>query len=104
MKDIITDEIKKKLSMTIESVVSANMLFGDPIELNGEQVVPVAQVIINLSATAEGGGSGTAGFKNSLTSLAKGGGEGKADSGVKITVEPIGLISTKTGEPKLVRL
>jgi len=104
MKDIISDEIKKKLSMTIESVVSTNMLFGDPIELNGEQLIPVAKIVINLSARAEGSGGGNAGLKGSLASLAKGGGEGQAGSGVKITVEPLGLISSKSGEPKLIPL
>jgi len=104
MKNIITDEITKKLATTLNSTVSANMIFGDAIELNGEQYIPVAKVVINLSADAEGGGSGNAGLKSSFTNMAKGGGEGKAESGVKITVEPVGLVSSKSGEPTLIPL
>lgn len=102
MKNIITDEITKNLATTLKSTVSANMLFGEVIELNGEQFIPVAKVVINLSADADGGGNGNAGLKSSFTNMAKGGGEGKAGAGVKISVEPVGLVSSKSGEPKLI--
>lgn len=106
MKEIISDEIKKKLLAGLDSV-GADQLFGSPIELNGETVVPVAKIKIELSAAAKGSGGGAAGLKGALSNATKGdatkgSGGGDANAGVKISIEPSGFISSKSGKPELV--
>jgi len=92
MKDLITDAISKKLSATLESIGGARALYGDPITFNGEQIVPVARVTVLLSAGADGSGAGNAGLTGGITNMAKGGGGGKADASVQVSIEPIGFL------------
>lgn len=101
MKELITEELKKKLTAGLDSV-GADQLFGSPIELSGETVVPVAKIQIELNAAAKGSGGGTAGLKGTLSNATKGDGGGDANAGVKISIEPSGFISTNSGKPELV--
>ena len=98
MKDLITDAISKKLAVTLESIGGAKALYGDPIDFNGEQIIPVARVTVTLAAGADGSGGGNAGLTGSITNMAKGGGGGKADASVNVSIEPVGwLRSTPAG-------
>ncbi|MEE4250985.1 MAG: hypothetical protein V2I38_10375 [Alcanivoracaceae bacterium] len=98
MKDLITDAIRNKLAATLESVGGAKALYGDPIDFNGEQIIPVARVMVSLAAGADGSGGGNAGLAGSVTNMAKGGGGGKADASVNVTIEPVGYLrSTPQG-------
>ncbi len=99
MKDLITDAISKKLATTLESVGGARALYGDPIDFNGEQIIPVARVTVSLAAGADGSGSGNAGLTGGISNLAKGGGGGKADASVNVIIEPIGYLRSTTDGP-----
>jgi uncharacterized spore protein YtfJ len=104
MKDLITDAISKKLSATLESVGGARALYGDPIMFNGEQIVPVAKVTVLLSAGADGSGGGNAGLTGGITNMAKGGGGGKADASVQVSIEPVGFLRATADGPRFVSL
>lgn len=92
MKELLTDAISKTLSGTLESIGGAKAIYGEPIEFNGEQIVPVARIIVHLSAGAEGSGGGNAGLTGALANMAKGGGGGNAQAGVRVTIEPVGYL------------
>lgn len=106
MKDLITDAIGRKLAATLESVGGAKAVFGDPITFNGEQIVPVARIVVKLSAGAEGSGGGNAGagLGGGLANLARGGGGGNAEAGVQVTIEPVGFLRQTAGGPVYVTL
>lgn len=104
MKDLITDAISKKLAGTIESVGGAKAVFGEPVTFNGEQIVPVARIVISLAVAAEGSGGGNAGVTGALSNLAKGGGGGNAEAGIRVTVEPVGYLKASPGGPVFVAL
>jgi uncharacterized spore protein YtfJ len=99
MKELFTDAISKKLSSTLEALGGAKAVFGDPITLNGEQIVPVAKVVIRLTAGAEGSGGGNAGLASSFANMAKGGGGGNAEAGVHIAIEPVGYLRSTPNGP-----
>lgn len=101
MKELFTDAISKKLSATLESVGGAKAVFGDPVVFNGEQLVPVARIVVKLSAGAEGSGGGNAGagLGGGLANLAKGGGGGNAEAGVQVTIEPVGFLRQSADGP-----
>lgn len=99
MKDLISDAFSKKLAGTIESVGGAKAVFGEPVMLNGEQIVPVARIVISLSAAAEGSGGGNAGVTGALANLAKGSGGGNAEAGIRVVVEPVGYLKSSPGGP-----
>lgn len=92
MKDLITEAIQKKLGATLESVGGASALFGDPITFNGEDIVPVARIVIQLNADADGQGGGDAGLTGGIRNMAKGSGGGKAGAGIQVTLEPVGFV------------
>ena len=98
MKDMLSDAISKKLNATLESTGGIKALYGDPIEFNGEQIIPVGRVSLTLGAAAEGSGQGDAGASAKLNSLSKGGGGGDADASVQVEIEPLGfIVSTPDG-------
>jgi len=99
MKDLITDAISKKLAATLESIGGAKALYGDPIDFNGEQIIPVARITISLAAGADGSGGGNAGLTGSITNMAKGGGGGKADASVNVSIEPVGWLRSTAAGP-----
>lgn len=103
MKDIISEAISKKLSSTLETVGGAKALFGEAVTLNGEEIIPVARIRIELGAAADGSGSGDAGF-GGLKSFSKGGGGGKADAGIQIAIEPAGYVKSTTNGPEFVAI
>ncbi len=103
MKDFLTDALTQKLAATLESVGGARALFGDPIPFNGETIIPVGRVTVQLSATAEGSGGGQSGLSG-LSVLPKGGGGGTAGAGVKVTVEPVGYLRSTPSGPQYVAL
>lgn len=99
MKDLITDAISKKLAATLESIGGAKALYGDPIDFNGEQIIPVARITVTLAAGADGSGGGNAGLTGSVTNMAKGGGGGKADASVNVSIEPVGYLRSTSAGP-----
>lgn len=104
MKDLITEAITKRLSQALESTGGAKALYGEPITFNGEQIVPVARIVITLSAGAEGAGGGNAGITGGIASLAKGGGGGNAEAGVRIAIEPAGYLRATANGPQFVAI
>ena len=92
MKDLITESIQKKLGATLESVGGASAVFGAPVQFNGEEIIPVARIVITLSADADGEGGGNAGLTGGIRNMAKGGGGGKAGAGIQIAIEPAGYL------------
>jgi hypothetical protein len=112
MKDLITDAIQKKLSATLEAVGGVRALYGDPITFNGEQIVPVARIVVSLSAGAEGSGGGNAGIGGALggfgkaggNNAAKGGGGGNAEAGIRVAIEPAGFLRSTPQGPQFVPL
>lgn len=104
MKDMLSDAIARKLNETLESVGGAKALYGDPISLDGQEIVPVARISITLGAAAEGAGQGDTGASVRLSSLAKGGGGGNADASVQIDIEPVGFIRSTEQGPEFSRL
>lgn len=101
MKDMLSESIQKKLTETLESTGGAKALFGDPVTLNGQEVVPVARVSVVLGADAEGSGGGDSG---ALAGLAKGGGGGNAGASVRVDVEPVGYLRAGDKGPQFVLL
>lgn len=99
MKDLITDAISKKLAATLESIGGAKALYGDPIDFNGEQIIPVARITVTLAAGADGSSGGNAGLTGSITNMAKGGGGGKADASVNVSIEPVGYLRSTSAGP-----
>lgn len=104
MKDLITDAITRKFTATLESVGGAKALYGDPIDFNGEQIIPVARVTVTLGAGAEGSGGGNAGLTGGIAHLAKGGGGGTAEASVKVAIEPVGFLRATAQGPVFVPL
>lgn len=100
MKDLITDAIKDKLGATLESLGGASAIFGDPISFNGEQVVPVARVVVRLQADADGKGGGDAGLTGGIKNMAKGGGGGEAGAGIELSIEPAGFLKQGKDGPE----
>ena len=99
MKDLITDAISKKLAATLEAIGGARALYGDPISFNGEQIIPVARVAVVLSAAADGAGGGDAGLTGGIRNMAKGGGGGKADASIQVSIEPLGFLRAGADGP-----
>ena len=104
MKDLITDAIKDKLGATLESLGGATAIYGDPITFNGEQIVPVARVVVRLNADADGKGGGDAGLTGGIKNMAKGGGGGKAGAGIDIAIEPAGFLRKGNDGPEFVSI
>lgn len=104
MKDLLTDAIAKKFTATLESVGGVRALYGDPIDFNGEQIVPVARVTVTLGAGADGSGGGNAGLTGSIANMAKGGGGGNAEASVKVVIEPVGFLRATAQGPVFVPL
>lgn len=104
MKDVISEAIRKKVSSAMEATGGVQAVYGDPVSLNGEEVIPVARVVIHLGAAAKGGGSGNSGASAGLSSMAKGGGSGDADASVRIDIEPLGFLRSTGQGPEFVRL
>lgn len=92
MKELITDALQKKIGATLESLGGARAVFGDPVEFNGEQVIPVAHICVQLTADADGQGGGGAGVASALSNRARGGGSGTAAAGIRVTIEPAGVL------------
>jgi uncharacterized spore protein YtfJ len=99
MKDFLSDAVAKKISQTLESTGGARALFGEPVTLDGMEVVPVARVSIVLGASADGSGGGNAGASGRLKGLAKGSGGGQADASVRIDIEPMGYLTGSADGP-----
>ena len=99
MKDLITDAISKKLATTLESIGGAKALYGEPIDFNGEKIVPVARITVMLAAGADGSGGGNTGLTGGITNMAKGGGGGKADASVNVSIEPVGYLRGTSAGP-----
>lgn len=104
MKDVISDAIRRKVSSAIEATGGVKAVYGDPVKLNGEEVIPVARITITLGAAASGGGSGDSGASAKLSSMAKGGGRGDADASVRIHIEPIGFLRSTDQGPEFCSL
>ena len=102
MKDAITEAINSKLSGTLEGLGGAGAIYGDPITLGGEELIPVARIRVRLSSAADGGGGGDSGA--GLSAMAKGTGGGKADAGMEVDIEPVGVIRSTDQGPELVSL
>lgn len=99
MKDLITDAISKKLGATLEAIGGARALYGEPIEFNGEQIVPVARITVALAAGADGSGGGNTGLGGGISNMAKGAGGGKADASVQVSIEPLGYLRQGSDGP-----
>lgn len=94
----------KKVTAALESTGGIQSLYGDPITVGGDEIVPVGRISVHLGAAAEGGGSGDSSAAARLTGKAKGGGGGNADASVRIDIEPLGFIHNTTDGPAFVRL
>lgn len=92
MKELITDALQKKIGATLESLGGAHAVFGDPVTFNGEQVIPVARITVQLAADADGQGGGAAGVATALSQRARGGGSGTASAGIQVAIEPAGVL------------
>jgi uncharacterized spore protein YtfJ len=92
MKELITEALQKRIGTTLESLGGASAVFGDPIEFNGEQVIPVARIRVQLSADADGEGGGGAGIASAISNRARGAGSGSAAAGIEVSIEPAGVL------------
>lgn len=92
MKELLTEALNRKLAATLESLGGARALYGDPIRFGGEEIVPVARILVSLSAGAEGSGGGNAGLTGAVSNLARGGGGGNAEAGIRVSIEPVGYL------------
>ena len=101
MKDKLGDSIGQKISGALKETGGARVLFGDPVRLDGMDVVPVGRVTVVLGADAEGSGGGDAA---ALAALAKGGGGGNAGASMRIEVEPTGYLYIGENGPDFVSL
>lgn len=104
MKDMLSNAISEKVSAALESTGGIQSLYGDPVTVGGEEIVPVGRISIQLGAAAEGSGSGDSGAAARLTGKAKGGGGGSADASVRIEIEPLGFVRTTANGPEFVGL
>jgi uncharacterized spore protein YtfJ len=95
---MILDEIKKKMELGLDITTGIDKLFGDPISVNGIECIPVAKVVVEVSASAMGEGAGGVNMSDKLKSLAKGGGEGEATSDARIEIIPVGLLQKPNDE------
>ena len=102
MKDWLSDAIREKVSATLESTGGMRAVYGDPVSLNGEEIVPVGRVTITLGADATGSGGGDSGVGagGKLSSMAKGSGGGDAAASVRIDVEPVGFVRSTANGPE----
>lgn len=92
MKELITDALNKKLMAALEATGGVRALYGDPIVFQGEEIVPVARIVLKLAAGAEGSGGGDAGVQKLFGNAAKGSGCGHAEAGLQISIEPVGYL------------
>lgn len=104
MKNLIKDAVAEKLTATLEGVGGAAALYGDPVALDGRELIPVARIRIELATHAEGEGGGKAGLASALRNSADGKGEGNASAGVTIHIEPVGVILNGEHGPELRKL
>ena len=61
--------------------------------------MPVARIVVALSAGAEGSGGGNTGLTGAVGSLARGGGGGNAEAGIRVSIEPVGFLRATAGGP-----
>ena len=106
MKDLLTDALQKKVSAALSATGGVNALYGEPVKIGNDEVVPVGRIAIELSANAQGGGSGKTGVAalSKLSAAPSGGGEGDAAAGVRIVIEPVGYLRAGANGPEFVRL
>lgn len=103
MKDLLTDALARKLTSTLDALGGARAVYGDPVSLNGESLLPVARITVTLSAAAEGSGGGHSGL-GSLAPRAHGNGGGTAEAGVRVLIEPLGYLRATADGPVFCRL
>ena len=107
MKELLTDALSKKVAAALTASGGVQALYGEPITVGDEQVVPVGRITVELSANAdaEGSGGGKAGLPG-LGKLTSGGGGGNAGAGagIRIHVEPLGFLRSTQDGPVFVSL
>jgi len=107
MKDLLTDALSKKVASALAATGGVNALYGDPVRVGDEEIVPVGRITLELAATADadGSGGGKAGLAK-LGTLPSGGGGGKAgaNAGVRVLVEPMGYLRSGSQGPEFVAL
>ena len=93
---MIVSEILKQLGEDLKNFASSDIVFGEPIELEGAKIVPMCKLSVGY-----GGGGGEGEGKNEKS----GGGEGYgggAGGGVKM--EPVAVIVAKDGEVSVAKV
>src|SRR5690606_41757589 len=50
MKDLLTDALQKKVSAALSATGGINALYGEPVKIGNDEVVPVGRIAIELSA------------------------------------------------------
>lgn len=70
------------------------------------QEIKAINIVIELGANAQSGGSGKTGVAAlpKLSAAPSGGGEGDATAGVRIVIEPVGYLRAGANGPEFVRL
>src|SRR5688572_17331429 len=87
---MVVQDVLKQVADDIKRFTKTETIFGDPIEIQGNTIIPVCRVAIGYGG---GGGEGEGPVSNKPTGRGAGGGGG---AGLKI--EPVALIVVREGK------
>ena len=93
---MIVSEILKQLGADLKNFASSDVVFGEPVELEGTKIVPMSKLSVGY-----GGGGGEGEGKDSKSGSGEGYGGG-AGGGVKM--EPVAVIVVKDGEVSVAKI
>lgn len=49
-EEVLQDAVARKLGIMMDALGGARALYGEPVKLNGEEIIPVARISIELGA------------------------------------------------------
>lgn len=93
----VAGDVLREIARAFEAEANVKTVFGDPIELHGHTVVPVATIFVSIGGGAGvGGATGLAktvqGAIDAATRVIPGAWGGGVGGGVQVRVQPVGFI------------
>lgn len=88
MNEVLSDAVTKKLSAMMEALGGASALYGDPVILNGEEIVPVARISVIVGGIESGARGG-------VTNLSR----NASEPPVRMIIESVGFLQSSPDGP-----
>jgi uncharacterized spore protein YtfJ len=93
---MIVSEILEQLGADLKNFADSNIVFGEPIELEGTKIVPMCKLSVGYGG---GGGQGEGRDEKSAGGEGYGGGAGGG-----VSMEPVAVIVAKDGEVSVAKV